>query len=186
MGRQMIVRVDDVNPNTDMRELNATCDMLHKEFGCEIWYCVNLFSSRNACGSVYPNLPMRGRGLDYFMDVDTMFEDYKAQVPVYAKTVSHGMLHAEHALMGREAQKLSIVTSCNYLKTDTFVPPFMSYNEDTLSICEQYHLNLINGFGWKSMEKDIFSPQHLRWYFHPWRINSEQMKELLYASKNNV
>lgn len=180
----LIFRVDDVSPNTDMADLNESAKFLYETFGGKIWYCVNLFSRESEYGSVYPNLPMRGRGFEYFCDVDRLLDS--SDIPGFVDVVSHGLLHAEHGEMDRQAQYLSIMTSCNYLNTRIFVPPFMSYNRVTSEICSDNGIELIDGNGWKSMETepcDLFSKL---WYFHPWRMNYSRIKEWVNACKVHV
>ncbi|MBX4189766.1 hypothetical protein KW791_00490 [Candidatus Parcubacteria bacterium] len=180
----MIVRVDDVSPNTNMADLNKSAEFMHEVLGAEIWYCVNLFSKLSIYGSVYPDLPMRNRDLKYFMDVDRIMRDFA--FPEYVKKVSHGLIHSDHGKMSDGAQELSIVTSCRFLGADTFVTPFTSWNEATERICEKNRITLINGQGWKSLESEPFSIDHDKWFFHPWRMNSSQIRVAINACKINA
>lgn len=181
----MIIRVDDVCANTDFKDLNRCADLLHAELGAEIWYCVNLFSKSSGDGAVYPGVPLRGKNIKFFYDVD-LFCNVTYDIPSHVKLVSHGLLHSEHGNMPDGAQELSILTSCNYLKTNIFVPPFMSFDEKTKRICEKNKISLIDGKGWKSMESLEYRDGHDRWYFHHWRMPYKQVKEWICAGKVNA
>ena len=75
---------------------------------------------------------------------------------------------------------MSIITSCKFLETDIFVPPFTSYNEDTKSICESNGIRLcVESDGWKSLESEKFDPKHPLWFFHSWRYNPKTFSELI-------
>lgn len=178
----MIIRVDDVSPNTDIENLNRASEYLHNELDCKVIYCVNILS-KQANGSVYPDLPMRGRGLDYFMNVDTVLSPFRC--PPFVQLASHGLLHMEHGLAGRQVQELSILVSCNILKTKMFVPPFMSANDDTIDICSKNGIEVVGGSDWKSAETHPFDGSE-KWYFHHWRMNYEQIKEWVNVGKINV
>lgn len=177
---RMIIRVDDVSPNTDIHDLNHACHYLKNELNAEIWYCVNMFSKKTP-GSVYPHLPMRGRGLNYFCDVDKVFED--RNFPDFVKVVSHGLIHAEHGELDKQTQYLSIMTSCNFLNTKIFVPPFMSYDSNTKEICDMNNVQLIDGKEWHSMEMEKLNTSHKLWYFHHWRMDFKKVKDWVDASK---
>lgn len=184
MDSKLIIRVDDVSKNTDFVDLNKACQILHEKLGAEIWYCINIFSKK-AKGTVYPDLPMKGRGLKYFVDIDNA-ESGEFSIPSFVKIVSHGLIHAEHALLQEEAQLMSIMLSCKYLETDVFVPPFISFNETTEKICKENNIKLIDGIGWKSMELYPYEPEIKNWYFHHWRMNSKQVEDWLNVCKVNV
>lgn len=179
----MIIRVDDVSMNTDFSDLNKAAEYFRSELDAEVWYCINLFC-RTAPGAVYPELPLKGRGLDFFCNVDRFTGAFA--IPSFVNLVSHGLLHAEHGAMSYEAQYLSIVTSCRFLKTDTFVPPFMSFNANTLNLCAKERIKLIDGVNWLNLETEPFDRTHNQWYFHHWRTSFKQLKESIDVSKVNV
>lgn len=177
------IRVDDVSPNTDMAELNDVARYLRDHLDAKVIYGINLFAKATPSGSVYPDLPMRGREFSYFCDVDRLFDPY---IPRFIKVASHGLIHAEHGKLSRETQMFSILVSCSYLNTKIFIPPFMSYNDDTKDICESNGIEMIDGVGWGSMEKEGFDGTHKLWYFHPWRMNLASVRKWVNASKVNV
>lgn len=174
MDNGLIIRVDDVSPNTDMRDLNACAEYLSRELGAKVWYCVNLFAGFSHDGAVYPDVPLRGKPLRYFLNVNSMFRGL--DFPSGVRIVSHGLIHAEHAKMTREAQELSIMVSCGALGTEIFVPPFISHNADTRAICAENNIEIVDGIGWRSMETEPYDPSCRSWYFHHWRMGLEQIK----------
>lgn len=177
------VRVDDVSPNTDMGDLNDTARYLRDTLKAEVIYGVTLFARKSESGSVYPDLPMRGRDFSYFCKVDKFFDPY---IPRFVKIASHGLIHAEHGKLDRQTQELSIMVSCNLLRTRTFIPPFMSFNEDTFSVCRDNGIELITPDEWTSMETNSFNPDVRSWYFHPWRMKNSTVRKWVNASKINV
>jgi len=179
----VIIRVDDVSPNTDMAELNDVARILRDELGAKVIYGINLFAKATKLGSVYPDLPMRGREFSYFCDVDRLFDPY---IPRFVKVASHGLIHAEHGKLSYETQQFSILVSCSYLRTKTFIPPFMSFNDDTRKICAENGIELIEGSGWGNMEKEEYDGNHKQWYFHPWRMKLKDIRKWVNASKVNV
>lgn len=179
----VIVRVDDVSPCTDMSDLNETARFLRDSIDAKVIYGMTLFSKTNSRGSVYPDIPMRGLPYDYFCNVDLLFDPY---VPRFVEIASHGLIHAEHAKLDRQAQMMSILVSCNYLKTKKFIPPFMSYNDITAEICYENGIDLVDGDGWKSMEIEPFDATHRYWYFHHWRMKLNDVRRWVNASKVSV
>lgn len=177
---KLIFRNDDINANTDKKHLSSIYGVIHELFpNAEIWSGITLFSGRNTKGCVYRDLPLKSKETNWFYkNADTFMYDYRH--PMY-KVVSHGLYHIDHSKVSRETQEMSILGSCSYLKTDTFVPPFNKYNQDTIDICFDNHINF-KPDGWKSLEFNTFDHQHNRWYFHSWRYTPKQLKEHLNAS----
>lgn len=142
----------------------------------EFWSVVSLLSQKNFEGSVYPGAPFKNRERDFFYTVDT----FNAGFYWPGKTVSHGLIHADHSALQYDAQEMSIMTSCRYLGSDTFVPPFNRYNETTEAVCRVNKINLIRyEDGWRNLDHEDFDPSHRLWYFHPWRHTPESFKEKL-------
>lgn len=181
----LIFRVDDVSVNTDIRTLLRMANSLEKEFpGSEMWWCINIFCKTAPSGSVYPDLPLRGRDKEYFAEVDRMLPITHIRNG-YVKFVSHGLFHADHGQLSFDAQLFSIVSSCRILKTDIFVPPFTNWNSETERVCSQNKIRLVRGReeGWKSLESEPFDPAHDKWFFHAWRFTFDSFKEKFIASK---
>lgn len=174
----MIIRNDDVTANTNifhLAEMYGTIkDFLPK---AEIWSCVNLFCRTTPSGSVYPDLPLRQRDMKYFYNVDLLLRDIPAK---NFRIVSHGTHHVDHSKLSRDAQEMSILTSCSYLHTDIFVPPFSQFNETTKQVCKANGIRLVMPMdGWKSLESHEFCAGHKLWFFHSWRFTPKEFRKKL-------
>lgn len=174
----MIIRMDDVSANTDSTKLDDLCSTIMNFIpDAHIWLGVTFFCKFDPKGAVYPQLPLKGKPLDFFFDVDRTAHGRE----LWHKVVSHGLWHLDHAKISSDLQEASILTSCNLLRADTFVPPFNSYNEETEQICRRHGIRLIRSEieGFKSFEWNQFDKMHERWYLHPWRWDSGSMREYL-------
>lgn len=175
----MIFRNDDVNYNTNKKKLAEIYGVIHSIFpDAEIWSCITLFSDINGRESVYNDLPLKNKDINWFYKNASRFM-YDYRHPLY-KVASHGLYHINHANVSRETQEMSIIGSCSYLKTNIFVPPFNSFNKDTLDICKENGIN-IKIDGWKSMEHNEFDSNHKDWYLHSWRWDAKSLEEYLDA-----
>jgi hypothetical protein len=98
------------------------------------------------------------------------------QVTGVVRLASHGLVHADHRLMGREAQELSIVTSCSLVDTRVFVPPFNKWNKDTESVCAEHGIELVKfEDGWRHVNYNKFDPTHERYYCHTHDVTAESL-----------
>ena len=193
---QVIWRIDDVSPNTDMAKLRAICGLLRKKTpGCAIWLGISIFGRREwPQESVYPNPPFKDRPLEWFCAINSAaFLDLRSRafsvgwegrepLPTGALVIaSHGLIHADHSRLSEDAQAMSILTSCSLLQTRIFIPPFCRYDFHTEGICEASGIFLAKRVehGWKSIECNSFNPLHDRWYLHPWRWTVGRLKEYL-------
>lgn len=175
----MIFRHDDVSPSTDIKKLKEIHDFLKCEFpSCEIWSCVNIFGRGNGKQSVYPDLPLKNKSLCYLYDVNINLSDeiiFDLGLRGSEEIVSHGLIHADHSRLGYETQEMSILTSCRFLNTDIFVPPFNAFNQHTQAICDIHGIHLVKpSDGWKSVETSKFDKKHNLWFFHSWRYKTAQ------------
>lgn len=188
----MIIRFDDVCSRTNedkLKELMSECS----KHG-EIWLSVNLFSKKSSEESVYPDVPFKDKEPRYFYDVDEFYKflpmTHLAGVRICDdyRVVSHGLIHCDHTRISRDAQEMSIVTSCNALGTNIFIPPFNRWNQDTEDICLENGISILKlSDGWKSMELNDFDPSHDLWYLHPWRWKDRYaLRDYLNARKVNV
>jgi hypothetical protein len=79
----------------------------------------------------------------------------------------HGLIHADHRLLTKEVQELSIISSCSLVGANMFIPPFNKWNKDTESICKEHGIKLVKfEDGWRSMEHNSFDKHHDLWYLH--------------------
>ncbi len=169
---KLIIRNDDVSPCT------GNCKKVYEEIksvlpDCEIWSCVNVISKGNRDGSVYPFPPFKNRPVDWFYNIDLM--EYSRKSDNCDVIASHGLFHLDHSQIHYDAQLMSILSSCRYLETDIFVPPFNRYNEDTVEICRKYNISLIKPSEWRSLETHSFDSNHKKWYFHSWRYREGEI-----------
>lgn len=171
----MIFRNDDVNPNTDLEELrDIYSEIYHKYPDVTIISGVTVFSGASTKQSIYEEVPFKHKPKTWFYKVKHVINSW------FGKVASHGLLHSDHSVLSKDAQEMSILTSCSYLDTDIFIPPFNRFNEDTISVCKENNIQLI-GYNekWLSLEHNNFNDQHDKWYFHSWRIHKEKMRNML-------
>lgn len=185
----LIIRFDDVCERTYEPNLMELMDEV-SGYG-EIWLSVNLFSSESESQSVYPDVPFKDKPNSYFFNVNEMYRYLPTTqlqgirlCPDY-KVVSHGLLHADHSRLSKDAQEMSIVSSCRLLNTDIFVPPFNRWDSTTEEVCGENGISLIKiTDGWKSMEHNQFDRNHKLWYLHPWKWNSRyELRKYLNGSQ---
>ena len=93
--------------------------------------------------------------------------------------VSHGLVHVDHRLLGREAQELSIVASCSLVGTRIFCPPFNKHNHDTASVCAEHGVELIRfEDGWRHVRFNAFDPKNCqKYYCHTHDMDAAWLKE---------
>lgn len=188
----MILRIDDVSPNTNLVQLQAILNeivVLPKIDGVIIG--VNLLSRRNADGSVYPSPPFKSQALPFFYSVDTVLNPLVLSSLGNIDIASHGLIHADHSKMQRQTQELSIITSCNVLNTNTFIPPFNYYNDDTESICRINNIDLIKPDNYKSLDYEVlvnnnFDVNQTHYYMHPWRWTLGKFKDRVSGPLNRL
>lgn len=174
-------RVDDVSSNTNMYELREMCIFIRKEFDADIFLGVTIFSKYSQDGAVYPDAPFKDKPLQYFWDVNQAKHDFSG---MYGDIASHGLFHVDHSQLQYDAQEMSIVSSCKYLETNMFIPPFNRFNQATEAVCRINGIKLLKlDDGWKSLEFNDFDESHDLWYFHPWRWTPETLKEKLCQPK---
>lgn len=173
----IILRNDDVNPNTDAKQLEQMYTMIRTLVpDVEIWSCVNFLAKTSSLQSVYPDIPLCNHSMEYFYDIDKLSMRHLDKIDL-GTIVSHGLIHANHKHMSVAMQEMSIITSCNYLKTKIFVAPFSGWNSDTERICKFNGITLVKHDGWKSLESENFDPAHKKWYFHSWRFTPESLRK---------
>lgn len=183
----IIFRNDDVSGTTDIQRMLSCYDVIRSVFPeSQILSAVSILSKGNPIGSVYPGVPFKNNPQKWFYDVDRGFDFDFLSCMESSKVVSHGMLHFDHSKASYDTQEMSILTSCNLLKTNIFVPPFNKFNLDTEIICKENNIFLVGkDEKWLSLETNKFNPEHKHWYFHSWRIGADKMKEILGANTVN-
>lgn len=178
----MIFRNDDVCPNTNLVKLEELYNMIRKVYPeAKIISGVTLFGKSCKEETVYPNAPFKDRDVNWFYDVDRMM---KVTQYIPGEIASHGLFHIDHTKVSKDTQEMSIVTSCNYLQTKMFIPPFNRYNEDTIDVCRENDIEILCGGQWTSLDFNFFDPSFDKWYFHSWKFTPERlMKKLVLEYK---
>lgn len=182
----LVFRIDDISSNTDFYDLDKIYYVIRGKFPkASILFGVNLFCSSNFDGSVYREVPFKERENQFFYKVNNILDIDHVGCYTFSKRpnvsiASHGLLHCDHTRISKDAQEMSILTSCNYLNSKKFIPPFNRFNRDTEDICKENSIDLIKpDHGWKSLEFSEFNQDHKKWYFHSWRINHFKLEDVL-------
>lgn len=179
----IIFRIDDVSANTDMESLKRMIFCIKESFNARIILGVNLFSRYSPGGSVYPDVPFKNKSNSYFYDVNRFRCDFEF-IDNDIELASHGLFHSDHSKLHRDAQEMSILSSCRFLNSSFFIPPFNRYNETTEDICISHGIKLLKmEDGWKSLEHNEFDLAHTLWYFHPWRWTANSFKDKICLQK---
>lgn len=178
LKRNLIIRNDDVNFNTNPKKLGEIYGAIHSILpDAEIWSVISIFGGRNSKGAVYGDLPLKDKDVNWFYKhSDCVMGNFGT--PLF-KVASHGLFHIDHSVVSRQTQEMSILSSCALLKTNLFIPPFNRSNQDTADICFDNDITLVSG-GWKSMDCEKFDLNHRLWYLHSWRWTAEKLKDYLY------
>lgn len=184
---KIIFRNDDVNPSSSYKNIIESNNVISTLFPhSSIISCITLFSRFNTRGSVYGEVPFKDRPVNWFYNVDKFLLEYEyITKPIVA---SHGLFHVKHSIISKDAQEMSILGSCNFLRTNIFCAPFNAYNEDTVKICGDNGIRLLNKeFEWRSLDFEQFNPAHKYWYFHSWKFTPDELRRKLVnnASLNN-
>lgn len=174
-----IMRIDDVSPNTDFSDFKEQISILRKK-GFKLIVGVNLFCKESVDGALYPDLPLSQQPMSYLLNVDKMLrmQDVLDCGVKPEEIVSHGLVHTNHARMSRDAQMVSILTSCSFLGTKRFIPPFNAVDETTKEICSGHGIEIIGNthdHSWQSLESQDYMPDRSHWYYHPWRIDAKKL-----------
>lgn len=152
----MIFRIDDVSVNTNPDNLRGIVGVIQErlpeaKFLLAVSPMVHDVSEEPSADRerAFPRL------LSAMSDHRLLFKVARGGVPEYVREMglplaSHGLVHVDHRLLGREAQELSIVASCSIVGTTTFVPPFNHWNRDTESVCAEHSIELVKfETGWR-------------------------------------
>lgn len=180
----MVIRLDDISPNTDPAKLDDLLSII-KNFlpDADIWLGVTFFAKFASNGAVYPELPLKDKSMDFFFNVNRFMR--LADREFNGKLCSHGLWHFDHTKSMALAEA-SIITSCRLLESDTFIPPFNKWDYMTERFCSENGINLVKSQedGWLSFEFNEFDPEKQLWYLHPWRWTPNMLRE--YFSKSMV
>ena len=166
-----VFRFDDININEDMEKTIKLAELIRYRFGeCKVIFCFSPL--------VHDMSGETGKNKErIFPKIMNAYSDYRVfykvdkcgipKIPDWIIKAGHGLFHVDHRLLNREAQEMSILSSCSLVKTSIFVPPFNKWNEDTESICNEANIELVKfEDGWLCCEYNEFNPKHDLWYMH--------------------
>ena len=164
-------RFDDICINANMEETINIAEYIKKTIpSSEIIFCISplvhdMASDKGASAErIFPKI------LNAHSDYRKFYKVDKCGVPKFPDWITragHGLIHVDHRLLTKEAQELSIITSCSLARASIFVPPFNKWNEDTEDICKEHGIKLVKfEDGWLCCEYNEYNPKHNLWYIH--------------------
>ena len=125
---EKIFRFDDICINTDIQNAIKIATHINSIFeNVNIVFAIsplvnNIISEDTTISQrVYPQIFNAYSDFRIFYNVD------KGGIPLFSEEIiraSHGLIHIDHRLLTKEAQELSILSSCSLMKSSIFVPPF--------------------------------------------------------------
>lgn len=157
-----IFRIDDVSANTDTDALFAMMKVVRDRLpSFAIMLAVSPLVHDMSDEPAVDQQRAFPRILSAQSDHRNFFNVKKAlATPIVDRVMmaSHGLVHVDHRLLGREAQEMSILTSCSLVGARVFVPPFNKYNQDTIDLCDKHEIDLVKfEEGWKHVGYNSFS-----------------------------
>lgn len=185
----MIFRFDDISINTDMAHAQELLMRIWERFPqAEIIYCISpmvfdlsAHSDSKTRQRVFPKI------LNAYSDFRRYYEVSHVGIPHIPDTItkaSHGLIHVDHRLLSKEAQELSILSSCSLARANIFCPPFNKWNTFTEHICIEHGIDLIKfEDGWRCVEYEPYDPDVSRWYLHSREVTVEAMEYWLESRK---
>jgi len=182
-------RIDDVSLNTDMDHL--------RQMILEIEKVVDHHRLNLLLGITPAVFDMSGkegltaqrafpRILNAYSDHRLFYQINKVGVPeglgaFGADLAGHGLIHVDHRLLTREAQEMSILTSCSLVESTIFIPPFNKWNAVTKEICKEHNITLVKfEDGWRHLAYEAFNPNHPLYYFHTHDMTVDQLRKRLH------
>tara|TARA_R110000824_G_scaffold197814_3_gene381460 strand:- start:725 stop:1276 length:552 start_codon:yes stop_codon:yes gene_type:complete len=177
-----VFRFDDICINADMKSVNKMVKFLNEEVtDCEILFGISplvhdmISEDEIESQRIFPKILNAHSDFRKFYLVDHCG---LPKLPDNITRAGHGLIHVDHRLLSKEAQEMSILTSCSLAKARTFIPPFNKWNTDTEEICKEHQIRLIKfEDGWKCMEYNKYDPKHNLWYLHHREFTLKQFKE---------
>lgn len=174
-------RFDDICLNTDMCHVDVLAAKILARFPqAKIQYAVSLMCNDNTDLEkplnelVFRPIYKAYSAHNIFYQVERF--GLPANIPDSVEITSHGLIHADHRLLDRGAQEMSILVSCSLLHTQTFTPPFNKWNKDTTDICAANGIYLQRfEDGWRGVEHCEYNPAVTLWYLHSRMVSVEQI-----------
>ncbi len=164
-------RFDDININEDIdKTIEIAYHIREKIENSKIIFCISplVHDMSHETGKtkerIFPKI------MNAYSDYRKFYKVDKCGIPTIPSWITragHGLLHVDHRLLNREAQEMSILTSCSLAKASIFVPPFNKWNKDTELICDEAGIELIKfEDGWLCCEYNEYNSEQDLWYLH--------------------
>lgn len=172
-----IFRFDDVCINSDMTLTNSIAKYIQGKFGenARILYGISPLVHDNCGERVYPKIFNAYSGYTNFYKVD------RAGIPTipdFVYTAGHGIIHVDHRSLNKQAQEISILSSCSLVGSKVFIPPFNKWNKDTEDVCDEHGILLVKfECGWRSLEHNSYEKIHNSWYLHAREWTLDKIKK---------
>ena len=175
-------RFDDININENLEKTIEIARIVKSKFPCaRIIFCISpmVHDVSNEEGKnaerIFPKILNAYSDHRIFYKVDACGIP---KIPEWIETAGHGLFHIDHRLLGKEAQEMSIVSSCSLARSSIFVPPFNKWNLYTEQICKEFNINLVKfEDGWLCCEYNKYDPNHDLWYLHAREFSLNKFKE---------
>lgn len=176
-NNKILFRNDDVNPNSNFKEIREIYSIIKKYFpNSEIYSCVNIFAKETPTGMPYPPTKKLVKDRKLYL-IDKIF-DLK-ELEGLEKIVSHGMWHLDHWHSSEDLQTFSIVSSCKLLKTNIFIPPFWRFTKLTKKICEDNKIKLWVEPKWVNFDNQEITRYNRYYIIHSWKFTPESFEKKL-------
>ena len=166
-----IFRFDDINTNEDLEKTIKIARLIKdKVEDVNVLFCISplVCDMSHETGKhserIFPKI------LNAYSDYRIFYKVDKCGIPTFPEWItraSHGLIHVDHRLLTKEAQEMSIITSCALAKSSIFVPPFNKWDKNTEEICEENKIELVKfEDGWLCCEYNKYDSNHNLWYLH--------------------
>jgi hypothetical protein len=182
------IRIDDISTRTDPERLEKFLEMFSIRFqNFEILLAVSIgtihIEEDPTSERVFP--PIFNAMSDHRVFFNLTEIGSPSWLPAIVsrfncKVASHGLFHVDHRLLSKEAQEISIISSCSAIGTKIFVPPFNKYNPETIEVIKESKLQLVVWeSGWKHLGYQKLDQAAGNYYFHMHDFNDKQLLSLL-------
>jgi len=171
---QKIFRNDDINPNSNFDDIRKMYGIIKSYFPDAVIYsAVNVMSQTSENKSPYKKIKTNEidfTGIDRVIDL----KDLQGLENI----VSHGLFHIDHRNSDVQLWKMSILASCQILKTNIFVPPFLRKNRDIRKFCNKHNIKIlgIDDGEWINLDNNKIKKDHDLYCFHSWRTTPDEFK----------
>jgi hypothetical protein len=174
-------RFDDININEDIQKTIRIADLIKSKIqNVRIIFCISPLVHDMAQASGKDKERIFPKILNAFSDYRVFYKVNKCGIPKFPNWIDragHGLVHVDHRLLNKEAQEMSILTSCSLAGASIFVPPFNKWNKHTEIICDQFNIELVKfEDGWRCCEYNAFNKEQDLWYLHAREFTYESFK----------